>query len=154
MKRFLTVSILVFLAVFIGNAYAPDVNKFKVCVVVGYEKEVKTEADIIESHLKRELRLLGDVTIVDEKDDWQWRIQIGILGHKYEDDTKAPGISIAASFHNRVPKSNFNNYNFWSIPVFTYGPKAANWSRGRLPSYCISSANQFDKYLEIDRKLR
>lgn len=152
MKRLIAVSILVF--IFVGNTYAPDVEEFKVCVVVDSEKEDKIEANIIESHLKRELRALGDVVIVDEAADWQWRIKIGILGHKYKNGTKAPDISIAASFHDRVPKSYFNTYNFVpprSIPVYVYGPNAANWSRDNLPSYCISSANKFDKFLEILR---
>ena len=156
MKQLLAISILVF--IFVGNTYAPDEQKFKVCVVVDSEKEDKTEADIIESHLKRELRVLGYVVIVNKEDDWQWRIKIGILGHKYKNGTKAPGISIAASFHNRVPKLYFNTRLFVAlvdIPVYVAsGPKVANWSRDRLPSYCISSANQFDKFLEIHSVLR
>ena len=81
MKRLLAFSILLFIAVF-TNAYAPEIHKFKVCVGVSAPEADKTEGDIIESHLKRELRALGDVVIVDEKDDWQFRIRVSIVGTK------------------------------------------------------------------------
>ena len=51
MKRFLTVSILVFLAVFVSNAYAPDEQKFKVYVDVTTEKEDETEKQIIRHYI-------------------------------------------------------------------------------------------------------
>lgn len=66
-EAILTLSILILLAVFIGNAYAPDEQKFKVRVVVSTSEADKTEHRIIDSHIKRELRALGDVEIVDEK---------------------------------------------------------------------------------------
>ncbi len=34
MRRFLALSILIFIVIFIGNAYAPDVQKFKVRLVL------------------------------------------------------------------------------------------------------------------------
>ena len=46
------------------------------------DKEDKTEKMIIESHLKRELRALGNVVIVDKEDDWKFIIVINTLGHK------------------------------------------------------------------------
>lgn len=151
MKRLLAVSILVL--IFVGIAYAPDKKKFKVCVIVSAEKEDKIEADIIESHLKRELRALGDVVIVDEKDDWQFRISVAVIGAEYKDGRKAPGVSIARSVNRRVPKFYFNTYEFKSpsIPVYDYGPSVATWSRDNLHAWCISDANSFDKKLKVWR---
>ena len=61
MKRFLTVSILVFIVV--GSAYAPDTpDKFKVYVDISSEQE--NTKILIESHIKRELRSLQDVNII------------------------------------------------------------------------------------------
>ena len=151
MKQLLVMSILVF--IFVGSAYAPDEPKFKVCVFVSAPEKDKTEEDIIESHLKRELRALGDVIIVDGKDDWQFRITISAVGVNYKDGQKAPELSIASSVNRRVPRFHFNTYEFKSpsIPVYDYGPSAAIWSRDNLHAWCISAANSFDKVLKIWR---
>lgn len=151
MKQLLVMSILVF--IFVGSAYAPDEQKFKVCVLVSAPEEDKTEKDIIESHLKRELRALGDVIIVDGKDDWQFRITVGVLGVNYKDGRKAPEVSIARSVNRRVPKFYFNTYDFKSpgIPVYDYGPSPATWNRDNLHAWCIAEANSFDKVLKTWR---
>lgn len=153
MKRLLACSILLFIAVFTNNAYAPDEQKFKVCVLVSAPEEDKREKDIIESHLKRELRALGDVVIVDEKDDWQFHIKVSILGLNYKDGRKAPDTSIAAVMFRRVPKFYFKTYDFKypNLPVYDYGPQAAHWPRDNLPAWCISEANSFDKILKTWR---
>ncbi len=59
MKRLLAMSILVF--IFVGNAYAPDVDKFVIAVHV--ECSDKITKDLIESYIKRELRSFSDVKI-------------------------------------------------------------------------------------------
>ena len=151
MKRLLAFSILLFTTMFTNNAYAPDIHKFKVCVGVSAPEVDKTEEDIIESHLKRELRALGDVVIVDEKDNWQFRIRVSIVGVKYKDGRKAPEVSIARSVNRRVPRFYFNSYEFTLIPVYDYGPSAAIWHRDNLHAWCISEANSFDKVLKTWR---
>ena len=110
-------------------------------------------SDIIESHLKRELRALGDVVIVDQKDDWQFRITVSIVGVNYKDGRKASEVSIARSVNRRVPRFYFNTYEFKSpsIPVYDYGPSAAIWNRDNLHAWCISEANSFDKVLKTWR---
>ncbi len=150
MKQLLAIYILVL--IFVCHAYAPDVQKLKVCVLVAdADKEDKTERDIIESHLKRELRTLGNVVIVDKEDDWEWIIMIGVIGHKYKDGTKAPHISIASSLQMRITENalnaDFHNiFDKWPlIPVFVEFPKASYWSRNNLPSYCIQVVNDYDK---------
>lgn len=153
MKRLLAFSVLIFIIGFIGNAYAPDVKKFKVCVFVSAPEEDKTEKDIIESHLKRELRALGDVVIVDEEDDWQFHIKVSILGINYKDGRKTPDTSIAAVMFRRVPRFYFKTYDFKypNLPVYDYGPSAAHWPRDNLSSWCISQVNNFDKILKLWR---
>ena len=64
MKRFLAMSILVFIAGFIGNAHAPDVQKFNVYVNVKCD-DVNTKS-LFERHIKRQLRALMDVNIISE----------------------------------------------------------------------------------------
>ena len=140
MKQLLAISILVL--IFVGNAYAPDVPKLKVCVLVDEDKEDKTEQMTIESHLKRELRALGNVVIVDKEDDWKWIIIISILGHTYKDGTKAPHMSIAFSLQRRATNLSFKWPN---IPVYVNEPLAAHWLRDDLPNYCIRRANDCDK---------
>ena len=156
MKRLIAISTLVI--IFVGNAYAPDDQKLKVCVFVTEDKDNKTEQSIIESHLKRELRALGDVVIVDKEDDWESRIMINILGHKYQNGTKAPTLSIAWSIQPRIPKRDFNNYELYKwphIPVYDLqGPFIGVWKRDILPSYCIQVANEFDKIVDIILKLQ
>ena len=65
MKRFLTLSILVFIIGFINNVYAPNVpKKFDVRVdLVGEDESTK---NLIESYIKRELRSLQDVNIMPD----------------------------------------------------------------------------------------
>ncbi|MDE0316568.1 MAG: hypothetical protein OXM61_16910 [Candidatus Poribacteria bacterium] len=145
MKQLLAISIIVF--IFVGNAYAPDVQKFK--VYVGIKRDVpdeeKTEKDIVETHLKRELRALGDVKIVNFEDDWQFRITVGALGHENKDGSKRTTLSIAYAFERRVPKSYFKSYNFIDPPVYSGNIGMANWSRDNLPALCILIAGTFDK---------
>ena len=72
MKRLLALSILVFMVGFIGNAYSPDEQKFKVFVFVSTPEEDNTEKLTIDKHIKRELRAIGDVDLVDYDDDWEF----------------------------------------------------------------------------------
>lgn len=93
MKRFFTLSILILLAVFIGNAYAPDEQKFKVCLSITCDDD-DTES-FIKSYIRRELRGLRDVEIVniekrgDYANSWKngWdsgRFDLRILAMKIE----------------------------------------------------------------------
>ncbi len=153
MKQLLAISILVF--IFVGNAYAPDVQKFKVYVHVSTpEEEDKTEKQIIEVTLKRELRALGNVEIVDGDDDWVCRIMINTKGMQYEDGRKIPKISIAYSIQWRVHKSQFKSYDYTNpgIPVFDLtGPGLGFWSKDDLLTLCSLIIEDLDVVL---RKLR
>ncbi len=148
MKQLLAVSILVF--IFVGNAYAPDEQKFKVYVEVLKKvlDEEKNEHDFIESHLKRELRALGNVVIVDEKDDWQFRIFVNLMRTEYKDGSKTQTVVIATSVQRRVPRLYFKNYEFKSpaIPVFDYSPAVASYPVDKLHNWCISTASDLDEF--------
>ena len=150
MERYLVFSIFICLLMCVDSAYAPEPQKFKIYVSVSAEKEDETERNIIESHVKRELRLLGNVVIVSKDDDWEIRTMINILGMKFKDGTKTGSVSIANSIHVRVPKYLFSTYDFpiHSIPVFDNGPTVVYWYKDDLPSWCISLANHFDKSLK------
>lgn len=153
MKHVLMMSI--FLSIFVDNAYAPDTEKFKVCVIVEYEKEDRTEGQIIESHLKKELRALGDVIIVNEKADWQFRVWIATLGLEYKDGTRHASISIASALQLRIPKNEFRFYRYTHphIPIYAFTPAPSYYLRDNLSEWCVSEANMIDKQLESFRNL-
>lgn len=157
LQRFLALAILVFIFGLIDNVYAPVIQNFKVFVSVDTPEEDKTEKLIIESHIKRELRVLGDVSIVDLDDDWQFSIIINALGAHYKDGRKASNISIARSVNMRVPKNLFKSYDFplLYIPVYSKGPQVSNWQRDNLAAWCVLQANDFDKeHLKLLRDSR
>ena len=153
-KQLLAISILVF--IFVGNAYAPDEQELKIYVNVSANEDDQIEKDIIESHIKRELRALGNIDIVDEKDYWLFRIEISALGNTLNGD-KLPMMSIANSVHVRVPspfltpdafKSNDSLTSMW-VPVYSTGPDVSYWGRDDLPKWCVSKANSFDKFIKF-----
>ena len=147
MKQLLVISILVF--IFIGNSYAPDVRKFKVCVFVDADKEDRIEQEqmTIESHLKRELRALGNVVIVDKEDDWEFILMINVLGMEYKNGTKSPNVALAKSFQKRTAAGFGKKWPLMS--VYVSNPYAAYWLKDDLPSYCIQIANNCDKTFKI-----
>ena len=61
-NRLLALSIFIFIVGFIENAYAPDVQKFKIFIATTC-KDVNTKS-LVESYVKRELRSLQDVEIL------------------------------------------------------------------------------------------
>ncbi len=153
MKRLSILIILLSIALFIGSANAPEPKKYKVWVYVKAGDEDKIERDIVESHLKRELRALGNIVIVDMNDEWDWNISIGLLVGKLTDGSKTRDISIAYTYNRRVIGFEFvlkkRPLSIWDIPVYGSGPGIYNWSKHELPTWCISRANDFDKVLKL-----
>ena len=148
MKHFLALSIFMFIVGFMGNAYAPNEQKIKVFVEILINEKEKDEIErqIIENNLKRELIALGDVQIVDKKDDWQFRIMINVLGARYQNGGKAPQIAIATSYQVRVPKTFFRTYNFdLAIPVLSEKLDVSIWPRDNLPTWCIKISEYFSE---------
>ncbi len=129
MKRFLTLSILLFIVGFINNAYAPNVSdKFNVSdkipvfsdfqssnapnvpkkfdVRVDLTSEDESTKNLIESYIKRELRSLQDVNIIPEKIYATYILALVIAEPTYEASGRKTG-SIAISY---VFKEKFSAY--------------------------------------------
>lgn len=143
--------ICVMLMVFLPLTLASDTqHRFKVYVKVIGDDETTTS--LLTSHLKRELRALGDVDIVVRyEDDWEFRIAVRYLEHE-KSSGKTGGLSIAYTTQPRVPKSylkdNVNNIK----AVFPGTLAAAVWHKDNLQAWCISAAGDLnDDYLELHR---
>ena len=105
MKRFLTLSILVFIIGFINNVYAPNVpKKFDVRVdLVGEDESTK---NLIESYIKRELRSLQDVNIMPDDKYATYLLELVFVEPTYEASGRKKG-DIAISY---VFKEKFSAY--------------------------------------------
>lgn len=105
MKRFLTLSILVFIVGFINNAYAPNVpNKFNVRIdLIGEDGSTK---NLIESYIKRELRSLQDVNIIPDNIYATYILELVFVEPTYEASGRKKG-DIAISY---VFKEKFSAY--------------------------------------------
>ena len=135
------ITVLILFATFIGNTHAPDEQKFKVCVYVPTDEEAKTEQIIIESHLKRELRALGHVDIVDNTNTWDVCISVRVMNMSYMDGRKSPFVIIGYCLNMQVPISLFKTYDYkWPfIPVLSPEPPGlAMWPRDNLHAWCIA----------------
>jgi len=109
---------------------------FKVRLSISADEDIKQKA---ESYLSRELRSLGDVTIVDSGDEY--KICIIVLQHESESGTLL-GYSISVVF------GELDNYLYYLIDhrLYTGGPE-------RLRSRCEDIILDFDnKYLKEKRK--
>ena len=110
MKRLLAISIFVF--IFVGNAYAPDVVDFHVYVDVNCEDE-DTKVSI-ESYIKRELRSLQDVKILvepeTEPEDGKHLFYIFVLAIEHKKEMgKTGGISFSYLFLEKFSLSAFKD---------------------------------------------
>ena len=135
---------------FVGQAADEDLKdqKVKVYVFVVANNDEVTNRHIIESHLKRELRMLGNVEIVDFEDDWTFRILIQAIFLKNKTGVKTGWVSLALSTHMRVPKRFFKHYDFPPSyePVYvTSCPSASYWNTNGLPDWCVGAANSFEE---------
>ena len=130
-------------------------HRFKVHVIV--EGEDATINSVISSHVKRELRALGDVDIVGESNDWRFLILISYLELKTEGGRKNGQLAIANVAHLRVSEHHligFDNISSsWFEPVYPGSLGVAYWSRDNLHKWCITMAGEFnDTRLEFARR--
>lgn len=162
MKRFLALSILVFIVGFIGNTYAPDVQKFKVAVnveITNKEDSIISE-DEIRSYINRELRSLNDVKIVanDYPGIWKYGISVHIM-EMLEDGRPFGRTSVSSQFLEKINIDHFTDH--WKgfhkvLPAF-YLPKGStyHWKTDELDKVCKKVVAKFDTaYLEPVRKFR
>ena len=152
MKKFVTL----FCVLMIPLALASDTqHRFKVYVDVNGDENADQAVNIVESHLKRELRLLGDVDVVGRDDDWEFIYEVFMLTVKFTDGRQTGKFSIATYYAQRLGTHHYKTLDSYQIMQATWGGVlgAASYLRDSLPEFCISKINRFDKnMLEPNRK--
>ena len=91
-------------------------HRYKVSVSVLGDDETIT--NLPTSHLKKELRALGDVDVVGYGDDWEYFINVFYVETKTADGAKTGSLAIARSFAKRVPKFYFKEIASLTIATF------------------------------------
>ena len=138
-------------------------EKFKVVVRVS-ESNDDTQSEkrlnnSMKSYIKRELRSLGDVEIVDpdlHRATFQYDISIAMFEEKYNDGSKTGMVALSYSLYKRIPPNRFNNLwreHYTKFPAYEYpGGGVISVGRNRLDEVCKSLVADFDtKYLEPER---
>ncbi len=103
---------------------------------------------ILETNLKKELRLLEDVDIVDIDEDWHFILDVHCIENKFTSGRKTGQLSIAEGFYERVPRSYFkaDRYpHFRQPPVYAHRLGVASCPRDRLEAYCVDIVGAVDK---------
>ena len=149
-------SICVVLMVFLPLTLASQTQKrFRVTVFVTGD-DVHT-TNVLESHLKRELRILGDVDIVDIDENWHFVLAIQYLECDFMDGRKTGHVALASIFLDRIPDFYFKAdrlVNLKRQPVYAEFPAVAYYNRNTLDKYCIRTIGSIDKnHLTPIRKL-
>ncbi|MCG9131508.1 hypothetical protein J5I95_07500 [Candidatus Poribacteria bacterium] len=149
--------ICVMLVVFLPLTLASQTQKrFKVCVnVYGDDAQI---TNTLESNLKREFRLLGDVDIVDFDENWHFVYSTSYLEAKFKDGRKRGYVAIASVWYERVPDSYFKVDRLAQLkgqPVYSSrSPGAALYDTDILDKHCVWTVGNVDKvYLTPVRKL-
>ena len=126
-------------------------HRFQVFVRVGGKDE--QAINTIESHLKRELRLLGDVDIVGSDKDWKYIIEIYVVPLEWKDGTKTGTFVISTCAAVRLKRELYNVGDDYERYLSTYNGilGSAYHSENRLHEFCINYAASFDKKLETIR---
>ena len=130
-------------------------HRFKVYVHVSGRDETTT--GLLTSHLKRELRALGDVDIVGWDDDWKFMIRVSYLEHTRVSGVKTGWLSIASISEDRLYKHYLKDFVQQDIikPVIPGSLGVSVWSKDTLQEWCISEVGSFnDKELEVARSVR
>lgn len=144
MKKFVTL----FCVLIIPLTLASDTqHRFKVYVDVSGDENANQAINIVESHLKRELRLLGDVDVVERDDDWEFIYKVFMLTGEFTDGRQTGDFSIATYYARRLGEYHYKTLDSYQIMQATWGGVlgAATYTRDSLPEFCISKINRFDK---------
>ena len=144
------------LVVFLPLTLASQTQKrFKVAVYVGGEDVHMTNT--LESHLKRELRLLGDVDIVEVDENWHFVLATQYLESDFMDGRKTGHVALAYIFLERIPDFYFKAdrlVNLKQQPVYAELPAVAYYNRDTLDKFCVGTVGSIEKnYLTSARKL-
>ncbi len=141
-------------------------EKFKVVVGVAENNDdtqsKKRLQNLMRSYIKRELRSLGDVEIVDlnlDRATFQYMISIAMLEDKYKDGSKTGTVALSYWYTKRIPPNHFNDFwreHYTKFPAFGI-PRGGviTVGRDRLDETCKSIVANFDtKLLEPERLFR
>lgn len=143
---------------------APE--KFKVAVIVSRSNDdtdsEKSQKNLMRSWIKRELRSLQDVEIVDyvlDRATVQYLISITMLEVRYADGSKTGLFAISLGFRKRIPPSRFNDFwreHYTKFPAFEVpGGGVYTSVEASLDKFCKSIVADFDtEYLEPERLFR
>ena len=145
MKKYMTL----FCVLMIPLTLASDTqHRFKVHVLVGSDKSDKQAVNTIESHLKRELRLLGDVDITRADDDWEFIVYIFVMSMEFKDGRKTGHMTISTYEAYRLGVFHYDDPTSYKMMKATWGGTlgAAYYPREDLPKFCINYVNGFDKH--------
>ena len=122
-------------------------HRYKVYVDVTGDEHNKHAVNTVESHLKRELRLLGDVDIVGENDSWAYIIEMFVLTMTSKDGRKTENFAIATRWAERLIEDVYKYPTAYkTIQATCFGTLgAAYYSGENLPRFCVNYVNDFDK---------
>ena len=164
MKKFYILTLLMLIFI-VGDTYAPqqvvvEPPKFPVGVYVTCDDE--SLKNFIESHLKRELRALRDVEVVDGV---IFHIHILVVKHTYESGRKMGTVSLATmflklyDFHPLTPYMTHDQIlaMMRDHGAFYYSPKLllSITSKEKIKEWCEETVANFDiEMLEPERKKR
>ena len=124
-------------------------KRFRVAVFVVSKDDDAHIKNTLESHIKREFRLLGDVDIV-AADAWDWHfiLLVNLFEIKYKDGSKTGDVVLADVLNKRVPNSYFKAAHLANLkrpPVYLEVPVVAHYPKDRLGEYCINIVGSIDK---------
>ena len=104
--------------------------------------------NILESNLKRELRLLGDIDIVEVDENWRFTLQVNYLENTYKDGTKTGWLTLASVLNERIPDFYFQAHWLEILkrhPVYPSSPVPAFYPKDDLDKYCVVAIGNIDK---------
>lgn len=133
-------------------------KRFKVAVFVAQGDDVHI-TNTLESHLKRELRLLGDVDIVEFDEFWHFTLYVNFFEIEFKDGSKTGYVALASVFYQKIPYTYFKVDRLADLlreSVYIQAPNPAYYHRDNLDKYCVGTVGDIDKnhLAPIRRSLR
>lgn len=107
--------------------------------------------DFLETRLKKELHILGDVDVVELAEGWHFALEITYFQHTLTDGRKTGWISIADGFYEGIPHSYFKvdrYHDLRGIPIYLGGFSGLGvslYQRDELNQYCVKRVEAIDK---------
>ena len=111
--------------------------------------------NVLEIHLKREFRLLGDVDIVEFDEFWHFTLYVNFLELDFKDGSKTGYIALATVFYEKIPYTYFKVdrlTDLLSDPVYIQIPNPAYYHRDNLDKYCVVTVGDIDKNHLVPRR--